>query len=221
MEEWNTYAFGPANGAKPEKAVLMLHGYGSNGQDLISLAPMLAEAAPNAIFLSPDAPFVCDMSAPGNLGGRQWFPLQSFDPGYMLEGIRRSEPILNHYIDQVLQQLELEDADLALLGFSQGTMMSLFAAPRRKKPIAGVIGYSGALLGDAELGGAAIQKVPVVLIHGEDDQVVTFDRHEHAKNALKTHGFDVETLTIPGLPHSIDDAGIKTGAAFLKRVFAR
>ena len=217
MEEWNTYAFGPASGAKPEKVVLMLHGYGSNGQDLISLAPLLAEAAPNAIFLSPDAPFVCDMSAMG----RQWFPLQSFDPGYMLEGIRRSEPILNHYIDQVLEQLELEDKDLVLLGFSQGTMMSLYAAPRRKHAIAGVIGYSGALLGEAELSSSAIQKMPVVLIHGEDDQVVTFDRHEHAKSALKTHGFDIETLTIPGLPHSIDDAGIKTGAAFLKRVFAQ
>lgn len=217
MEEWNTYAFGPASGAKPEKVVLMLHGYGSNGQDLISLAPLLAEAAPNAIFLSPDAPFVCDMSAMG----RQWFPLQSFDPGYMLEGIRRTEPVLNHYIDQVLGQLELEDKDLVLLGFSQGTMMSLYAAPRRKHAIAGVIGYSGALLGEADLSGPTIQKMPVVLIHGEDDQVVTFDRHEHAKSALKTHGFDIDTLTIPGLPHSIDDAGIKTGAAFLKRVFAQ
>lgn len=217
MEEWKTYAFGPASGAKPEKVVLMLHGYGSNGQDLISLAPYLAEGAPNAIFLSPDAPFVCDMSAMG----RQWFPLQSFDPDYMLDGIRRSEPILNHYIDQVLQQLGLEDADLVLLGFSQGTMMSLFAAPRRRQRIAGVIGYSGALLGEGELGGPAIQKIPVLLIHGEDDQVVTFDRHEQATSALKTHGFDVETLSIPGLPHSIDDAGIKTGTAFLKRVFAQ
>lgn len=216
MEEWNTYAFGPANGEKPEKVVVLLHGYGSNGQDLISLAPHLAEAVPNAIFLSPDAPFPCD----GAPFGRQWFPLQSFDPEYMLAGIRRTEPLLNDYIDQVLKQLGLNDADLALLGFSQGTMMSLFAAPRRKKAIAGVVGYSGALLGEAELSDAAIQKMPVVLIHGEDDQVVTFDRHEHAKSSLKSHGFVIETLSIPGLPHSIDEAGIAAGAAFLKRVLA-
>lgn len=217
MEEWKTYAFGPANGEKPEKVVLMLHGYGSNGQDLISLAPHLAEAAQNAIFLSPDAPFVCDMSAMG----RQWFPLQSFDPDYMLDGIGRARPVLDDYIDALLKQLELRDSDLVLLGFSQGTMMSLYTAPRRKNAIAGVIGYSGALLGGDDLSGAGIQKMPILLIHGEADQVVTFDRHDHARSALKSAGFDVEALSIPGLPHSIDEAGIKTGAAFLKRVFER
>lgn len=216
MEEWKTYAFGPANGGKPEKVVLMLHGYGSNGQDLISLAPLLAEAVPNAIFLSPDAPQVCDMSSLG----RQWFPLQSFDPGYMLAGIRRSEPVLNYYIDQLLTQLGLKDSDLALLGFSQGTMMSLFAAPRRKGVIAGVIGYSGALLGADELKGQGIQKMPVVLIHGEGDEVVTYDRYEAAKAELEAAGFDVEGLSIPGLPHSIDDAGIKKAQQFLKKIWA-
>lgn len=216
MEEWKTYAFGPANGGKPEKIVLMLHGYGSNGQDLISLAPYLAEAAPNALFLSPDAPFPCDMSPLG----RQWFPLQSFDPDYMLEGIRRTEPILNDFIDQVLAQLELKDSDLALLGFSQGTMMSLYAAPRRKSGIAGVIGYSGALLGADELKGEGIQKIPVSLIHGEADEVVTFDRYESAKADLEAAGFDVDGLSIPGLPHSIDDAGIKQAQTFLKKIWA-
>jgi phospholipase/carboxylesterase len=218
MEEWNTYAFGPANGGKPEKIVLMLHGYGSNGQDLISLAPHLAEAAPNAIFLSPDAPF--DMSAQGYSAGRQWFPLQSFDPDYMLAGIRRTEPVLNDFIDQVLQQLGLKDSDLVLLGFSQGTMMSLFAAPRRRNAIAGVIGYSGALLGADELKREDIQKMPVLLIHGEADEVVTFDRYEAAKSELETAGFEVESLSIAGLPHSIDDAGIKRAKDFLKKIWA-
>lgn len=216
MEEWKTYAFGPANGGKPEKVVLMLHGYGSNGQDLISLAQYLAEAAPNAIFLSPDAPFPCD----GAPFGRQWFPLQSFDPDYMLAGIRRTEPVLNDFIDQVLAQLDLKDSDLALLGFSQGTMMSLYAAPRRKNAIAGVIGYSGALLGAEELKGTGIQKMPVVLIHGEADEVVTFDRYEAAQSQLENAGFDVEGLSIPGLPHSIDDAGINRAKDFLKKIWA-
>jgi phospholipase/carboxylesterase len=215
MEDWKTYTFGPANGGKPEKIVLMLHGYGSNGQDLIGLAPMLAGDVPNAVFLSPDAPFPCDMSALG----RQWFPLQSFEPDYMLAGIRKAAPLLNDYVDQVLQQMDFDDSDLVMLGFSQGTMMSLFAAPRRRKAIAGVLGYSGALLGAEELSNAGIQKMPVVLIHGEADDVVTIDRYEAAKKALIENGFKVEGVCIPGLPHSINETGIKKGAEFLRKVF--
>ncbi|HEY8189746.1 MAG TPA: phospholipase, partial [Micavibrio sp.] len=143
MTEMKTYAFGPASGGKPEKIVLMLHGVGSNGQDLIGLAPHLAQALPNVVFVSPDAPQPYDMAP----FGFQWFSLQNRDPAAMLRGIEAAMPVLNRYIDGVLEEFGLRDSDLALLGFSQGTMMSLYAGPRRAGKIAGVLGYSGLLPG--------------------------------------------------------------------------
>jgi phospholipase/carboxylesterase len=218
MSDLKTYAYGPANGGKPKKVVLMLHGLGSNGQDLIGLAPLLAQTLPEVLFLSPDAPQDYDMAPPGF--GYQWFSLKSFEHDFMLQGARAAEPGLNIYIDAVLGQTGLKDSDLALLGFSQGTMMSLFGASRRKSPVAGVLGYSGALLAPDELALPGMQKFPVCLIHGEADDVVTIDRYHAAKDALQNAGFDVEGHTIPGLPHSIDQSGISFGSAFLQKIFA-
>ena len=124
MTEMKTYAFGPAAGGEPEKIVLMLHGVGSNGKDLIGLAPYLARDLPNVLFLSPDAPHQYDMAP----FGRQWFSLRDYTQPAMLEGIRETEPLLNRYIDDILAEHDLDDLDLALLGFSQGTMMSLYAS---------------------------------------------------------------------------------------------
>jgi phospholipase/carboxylesterase len=164
MPEMKTYAFGPASGKAPRKVVVMLHGLGSNGEDLIGLAPILAQQLPDVLFLSPDAPQDYDMAPPGF--GYQWFSLQSFDAESMLAGARVAGPQLNAYLDSVLERTGLDDSDLALLGFSQGTMMSLYAAPRRERPIAGILGYSGSLLGGEEMGASSIQKCPVCLVHG-------------------------------------------------------
>lgn len=215
MTEWNTYNFGPASGGKPAKIVLMLHGVGSNGQDLIGLAPYMARALPDVAFLSPDAPHPYDMAP----FGRQWFSLQEYTEAAMLAGIKKTVPLLNAYIDEILAEFGLKDSDLALLGFSQGTMMSLYTAPRRAKKIAGVLGYSGALLGGEELAGANIQKLPVCLIHGEEDPVLPLERYHDAKQQLENSGFIVSGHTVPGLPHSIDDSGIQTGIAFLQEIF--
>ena len=217
MTEWNTYKAGPANGGKVEKIVLMLHGVGSNGQDLIGLAPYLGPHLPNTLFLSPDAPHEYDMAP----FGRQWFSLRDYTPEALLDGVKNTAPLLNDYIDRVLEEYGLEDSDLALLGFSQGTMMSLYAAPRRKRPLAGVLGYSGALIGAEELGKAHIHKIPVCLIHGENDPVLPLSRYHDAKKALESAGFSVGGHSVPGLPHSIDDSGIKTGVAFLQKVLSR
>lgn len=215
MKNWNTYKAEPANGKKAEKIVLMLHGVGSNGQDLIGLAPYLGAAIPNAVFLSPDAPHAYDMAP----FGRQWFSLREYTAEAMLDGIRATVPLLNDYIDDVLAEYGLDDSDLALLGFSQGTMMSLYAAPRRKKPLAGVLGYSGALLGGEELAESHIHKIPVCLIHGEDDPVLPLSRYHDAKKALETAGFIVDGHSVPGLPHSIDESGIRAGISFLQKIF--
>lgn len=194
---------------------------GSNGQDLISLAPLWAKELPNAIFISPDAPFPCDMVPPGYPNSYQWFSLQNRDPKAMLQGAQHCAPILDEFIDSVLKRYGLSADKLALVGFSQGTMMSLYAGPRYKDKIAGVLGYSGALIGAELLNQkpGSINKVPVHLIHGEADDVVPVEASQMAKDALKAAGFEVSGHTTPGLAHSIDEQGVESGAAFLKSIF--
>lgn len=206
-----TYTHSPKSGKKPEAMVILLHGLGSNGADLIDLARYWEHALPDTVFISPDAPFPCDMAP----YGFQWFSLQSRDPKDMLEGVKTAEPILNRFIDKTLEEYGIADEKLALVGFSQGTMMSLYAAPRRTKRIAGVLGYSGALLGAEGLGGSAIHKMPVRLIHGDADTVVPVQAYEMARAALEGAGFDVSGGVTRGLPHSIDNDGIESGAEFL------
>lgn len=199
---------------KPEKLVVLLHGYGSNGQDLISLAPYWSKSMPDTLFISPDAPFPCEAGF-----GYQWFSLTSWLPAAMMTGAMAAAPVLNELIDNLLVEHGVRDDRLALVGFSQGTMMSLFAAPRRPKPIAGVLGYSGALLGgELLINNPETVRMPVHLIHGDADTVVPVGAYYHATTTLQMAGFTVTGEVTRGLPHSIDDAGIESGAAFLHRV---
>lgn len=195
----------------PESMVILLHGLGSNGQDLISLAPFFAKDLPNTIFISPDAPFACDMVPPGYPDSYQWFSLQDRDPHKILQGVESAAPILQGFIEQQLQKYNVAPGKLVLCGFSQGTMMSLHVALRYPERLAGVLGYSGAL--NAEPGP---QKIPVHLIHGEADDVVPVDAYNHAREILQQNGFEVTGHTTPGLAHSIDEKGIESGTAFLK-----
>lgn len=213
MNNWNIYSFGPASGQAPQKIVLMMHGVGSNGQDLIGLAPYLGRDLPDVLFLSPDAPQSYDM-APGMDGMHQWFSLQTREPEALKQGARETLGVLDTLIENILTQTGLEYSDLAILGFSQGTMMGLYTALHSEKPIAGVLGYSGMLL---DIGP---RRIPVCLIHGEADDVVAVGAYHDAMEALREHQFDVDGLAIPNLTHSIDEAGIEKGAAFLKRVLA-
>lgn len=210
-----TYSRPPQSGGKPKQIVLFLHGLGANGMDLLSLAAYWAKDLPDAVFVSPDAPFPCDMAPVGF----QWFSLQEWTPESMLKGVEDAVPILNQYIDQLLQHYDLQDKDLALVGFSQGTMMSLYAGPRRSEKIAGILGYSGALIGEAGLADAAIQKPPVHLIHGEADQIVPVSAFHHATEILRKNGFVVSGYTTPYLQHGIDEEGIQSGLGFLKGAF--
>jgi phospholipase/carboxylesterase len=156
----------PAAGGKPKSLVILLHGLGSDGQDLISLAPFFAPSLPHAHFISPNAPAPCDMAP----SGYQWFSLRDWSPQTMLKGAHEAAPILRHFIDAQLKRFGLEEDRLALIGFSQGTMMSLYASLRRPKPCAAVVGFSGALIGEQGI----VSKPPVCLIHGTDDMVVPF-----------------------------------------------
>jgi phospholipase/carboxylesterase len=201
----------PASGGQPRALVVLLHGWGADGQDLIGLAPYFAQALPHAAFVSPNGPFPCDTGF-----GRQWFSLSDRSPEALLAGVRAAQGLVDGFIDDTLAMLGLGPDRLALVGFSQGTMTSLFVAARRPAPIAAVVGYSGMLIAgedDAEL----LSRPPVMLVHGDADPVVPAEAMTQARQYLEQLGFSVETHLQRGLGHGIDPEGIALGARFLAR----
>jgi phospholipase/carboxylesterase len=209
----NTYELGPNAGGKPKSLVILLHGLGSNGQDLISLAPMWLKKLPYTVFVSPDAPYPCDMVPPGYPNSYQWFSLQSRDPQHMEQGASNVSPTLEAFIKAQMEKYGVPADKTALVGFSQGTMMSLYTGLRMDEALGGILGYSGAMIG-----GAGAQKLPVHLIHGEDDDVVPVEARAHAQVALKNAGIKVTGHTSDNLTHSIDEKGIESGGTFLKEI---
>jgi phospholipase/carboxylesterase len=204
----------PSSGGKPRQLVILLHGLGANGNDLIGLAPVWSQLLPDAEFVSPNAPFPCDMAP----YGFQWFSLQDRSPAMILAGVRAAAPALDAFIDDALATRGLAEKDLALVGFSQGTMMSLYVGLRRARAVAGILGYSGALIGAETLAAEVRSKPRVMLVHGDADPVVPFQALALAERALEAAGVAVETLTRPGLAHGIDEEGLKAGGRFLKEV---
>ena len=206
----------PLAGGKPRRLVILLHGLGADGNDLIGLQQYWARLVPDAEFVSPNAPFPCDMAG----YGYQWFSVQDRTPAAMLAGVRAAAPILDAYIDEELQKRGLAENDAAIVGFSQGTMMSLFVGLRRERPLAGVLGYSGRLIGPELLTGELRSRPPVLLVHGTEDPLVPFDSMAGAEMALKAAGVPVETLACPGIEHSIDPEGLQRGGLFLRQVLS-
>ena len=208
-------SFGPAAGGKPDALVVMLHGLGADGRDLIALAPMLARTLPRALFVSPDAPFPCDMAP----YGRQWFSLQDRAPAKLLEGMTLAQPIVDGFLDGTLGALGLDGSAVALLGFSQGAMTSLYAGLRRTVAPAAILAFSGALVGEVppRSQGTGSGYPPVLLVHGEEDPIVPFASFRHAQAALTAAGVPVEALARPGLGHGIDEAGLEAAQAMLAR----
>ncbi len=194
--------------------IVLLHGLGADGNDLFGLAPEFAEHFPDAHFVSPNAPFPCDMAP----YGYQWFSMLDRNPNKLYAGILEAAPILNAFLDAQLSALKLEPSKLALIGFSQGAMMSLHVAPRRAKPIAGVVGFSGGIVGGDTLGNDIQSKPPICLIHGDADPVVPYGLMAASERVLSSLGVSVETHTRPGLPHGIDGGGLEAAVAFLRRV---
>ena len=204
----------PASGAAPARIVLLLHGYGADGNDLIGLAPAWAPAMPDALFVSPNAPFPCE----GAPFGRQWFGIYGRDDEMRLAGLRAASAMVDAFIDDLLDETGLAPEALTLAGFSQGTMLALHAGPRRAEPLAGILGYSGRLLAPELLAGELRSRPPVALIHGEMDELVPYSSMAEAAAALEAEGFAVETHGRPGLGHGIDPAGMQAGLAFMARI---
>ncbi len=209
-----TYTHGPKAGGKPDSIVFLLHGLGANGRDLLSLADYWDDLLHNTLFVSPDAPLPCDMGPVGF----QWFSLQDWSPMSIFQGVKDGAPALQDYISETLKQYDVPEEKAALVGFSQGTMMSLYAGPRRAQKLAGILGYSGALVGGEMLMQPGIQKPPIHLIHGGADMVVPAAAYHMARTALIHSGFDVSGHMTPWLQHSIDEEGIRSGGEFLASV---
>lgn len=211
MQQLTGPSTGPAAGGPPEQVIVLLHGVGADGSDLLGLAPSLAQRLPHAAFHAPDAPFPCDMAP----YGRQWFSLQDRSPTRMLAGIRTAAPILDAFIDQLLERYALPASKLALLGFSQGTMMALHVAPRRDRALGAVLGFSGALMDYGSLVRETRSRPPMMLVHGDMDEIVPVEATVAAAQALQAVEVPVQWIIRPGLPHSIDPQGLEEGVRFL------
>jgi phospholipase/carboxylesterase len=203
----------PAEGGAPDSIVVLLHGYGADGEDLISLAPLWARLLPRTLFVSPHAPFPCEI----NPAGRQWFGFEGVSPEMILAGTRMAASMVDGFLDALISEHELPAERIALVGFSQGAMMALHVAPRRSAPVAGVVSFSGALVAPERLEDEARAKPPILLVHGDADPLVPFASLAQAAAALKAAGFAVATEHRPGLPHAIDQVGLAVGARFLAR----
>lgn len=204
----------PHSGSEPEQIVLLLHGFGSSGADLISLAPHWQRALPGALFLAPNAPQRCGIGQ-----GYQWWPLAEFSPQALAVGAASAGPAIDTFIDRKLDQYDLTDGDLAIVGFSQGMMMALHVGLRRERRVAGIVGYSGMLTGAAALSREIRNTPPVLLIHGSADPIVPVAALHAAEAALRRSGVVVATHISNGLGHTVDPVGLKLGGDFVAKAF--
>ncbi|WP_102223363.1 alpha/beta hydrolase [Acidimangrovimonas sediminis] len=210
-----TLDFGRKGPAKGTSLVVLLHGYGADGADLLGLADVMDTHLPNTVFIAPDAPEPCA----GNPFGRQWFPIPWLDGSSeeaAKQGMAAAQEDLRAFLQQRMDEEGVTPAETALVGFSQGTMMSLHLAPRWPAPFAGVVAFSGRLLSPETLAAEAVSKPPVVLIHGDDDQVVPFEDMNRAGVALQAAGFDVYGHVMKGTGHGIAPDGLGVALQFLK-----
>ncbi|NOR61211.1 MAG: prolyl oligopeptidase family serine peptidase [Rhodobacteraceae bacterium] len=210
---------GPTRAAKSGNSkymVVFVHGYGADGNDLIGLAEPLAEHLPDVVFHAPNAPQRCT----GNPMGFQWFPipwLDSSSEAEATEGMASAAALLNEWLDETMKAEGVDEAHTLLVGFSQGTMMSLHIAPRRAEPLAGVVGFSGRLMAPETLEDEALSRLPILLIHGDEDPVVPLQSLPEAADALTKVGYEVYTHISKGTGHGIAPDGLQLALQFIQQ----
>jgi phospholipase/carboxylesterase len=201
---------------KAKQLIVFLHGYGADGNDLIELGRQWQQLLPTAAFAAPHAPEACGMSPLG----RQWFPLTMRDPSERWRGVVAAQPALDAFLDAELARHRLPDSKLALVGFSQGTMLALHVGLRRSGAPAAIVGYSGMLV-EAEPAASpptarsSSRPRPVLLIHGSEDNIIPVDALFMSAQALAEAGFPCEWHLSIGLAHGIDPEGLRHGGLFL------
>ncbi len=204
-----------ARSGQPGAMVIFLHGYGADGADLLGLADPLAPHLPNTVFLAPDAPEPCR----NNPFGRQWFPIPWLDGSSEAEaqaGLAQSVGDLNAFFDARLAEEGMRPDQLAVVGFSQGTMMALHVLPRRAEPVAGIVAFSGRLLVPERLAAEALSNPPVLLVHGDQDPMVPFADMGVAGRALAEAGFETYGHVMKGTGHGLAPDGLSVALSFLK-----
>lgn len=203
-----------------KQLIVFLHGYGADGNDLISLGREWQTLLPDAAFVSPNAPEPCA----GAPMGRQWFGLTFRDPDERWRGVQKARPILDQFLDAELARHNLPPSALALVGFSQGTMMALHTGLRRTA-LAAIVGYSGVLVTPANQEAAAKadeeikSRPPVLLVHGDRDEVIPAQALFLSAQGLGALGLPVEWHLSQGIGHGIDGEGLRHGGTFLQKAF--
>ena len=200
---------------KPKKLMVFLHGYGASGEDLIDLAKEFRSTIPEAHFVSPNAPFAMSNSL---FNSYQWFSLENYNPSILYPQILEANRILDLFIKSQLNRFSLHYQDLILVGFSQGAMMAMYNSLRNNNQNAGIISYSGRLILPTMLGENIGSKPEICLIHGTADEVLPFDDFLEAKKLLQAIQNPLESHSLEGLGHGIDQRGIKIGKQFLQKI---
>ena len=203
----------PLSKNKPNQIIILCHGYGGDGKDISSLAINWQRFLPDAIFLCPNAPEVCDV----NPQGYQWFDLTTEKKEIILEKSLIAEEKLNVFLDQVLNNFQLTPSDLALVGFSQGCMISIQTGLKKKEKINCIIGYSGKIINQKHLSDNIISKPKIFLMHGANDTIVPSTHLLEAKDYLTRQGFKIKTKMFKNCEHRIPVEGSSLGLAFLKK----
>lgn len=207
----------PASGGRPKSLVVFLHGYGADGSDLLAIGREWARDLPHAAFVAPNAPDPCA----GAPMGRQWFPLTMRDPHEYARGVAAAKPALDAFLESEMARHGLDESATALVGFSQGTMMALHVGPQREKPLAAIVGFSGLLADAKALAGASPKPVPILLVHGERDDLIPVGAVFLATQGLAAAGIPVEWHISRGVAHGIGPDGLEIAARFLARHLPR